>query len=330
MAFQSYRTRFQGELQGININQVAEIDNTKEKLKERMDFIKNKHEIVVPFHNDFIDNYYKVALNSDDELSEQINIFKYLEREASYLINSRDIPRDKQQKYKILDERDFKKLIAREQSLEYVAGDTDIDDSDTLTIVKREETNDYIGADFKITKKDLQHERAGQVLSCYDKGRQHLKDEMQKIRNKEESYLNLYNIKRILKGINSDMILAKVQLRGIRCPAKRLGDIGSAPDFDSIDYTNQDHIKKIIKFVKFGEIEPDSMLSHIAYDMQKTIEELHNSGKIDDMDKEIVECFNFGMSNVDIAKEIGRTENAVRQRLNKIFKRIADYHKERK
>lgn len=326
MAFNSYRTKFKGTIGDIEVSELLVLDLNKEKFQERKIFIEDKLKRVEPFYKEYMDEFYKVELNTTDELSSDINIFKYLERDGSYLLNSRDIPKSKLQQYKILDEREFRKQITREKSLEFLLENSNTEDSDTMIVLKNEETNDYIAVDFKINKNDLEHENAGEVLKCYEKVREHLREEMQKIRNKEESYLNLYTIKNILKDINSDMILAKIQLRGIRCPAKRLGDIGSVPDFDSIDYTNVEHLKAILKNVRLGDLEPDSMISHIAFDMKQAIDHLHKEGKLDDMDYEIIECYNCKMSNVAIGKEIDRTENVVRQRLSKIFKRIAKYY----
>lgn len=343
MAFSSYRTKFQGNLGNIEVKQLGELDYKKVTLKERMKYIEEKYRNISPFYESYIfsktreeaeesfadlteediTEYYKVNLNTSDELSCEINIFKYCEKDASYLLNSKDLPKDKQEQYKFLSEEEFKQLLAKEQNVSLAESE----DGGAMCILARKKTNDYTNMSHKITKKDLEDEYAGQVLRCYNAAKEHLKEEMRKIKDKEGSYLELHKIRNLLKEINSDMILAKIQLKGIRSPAKKLGDIGASPDYDSIDYTDPRHVKCILKNVRFGEIQPDSMLSHLAYDIEVAIKELHNLGKLDDLDMEIIECFNAGYSNVAIGKELDRTENAIRQRLDKICRRIATFYK---
>lgn len=341
MAFSSYRTRFQGTLANVSIEELKELDFNKETLKERLEYINKKHERVKSFYDTYIytadeeddtatedekREYYKVNLNTTDELSSEINIFKYLEADGNYILNSLDIPRDKQQQYRILSEEDFKKLLAREKSLTVLEAQEQTEDN-TMDILASKETNDYTNMNHRITKRDLEDPRTAKVLRVYETAREHLKEEMVKCKNKE-SQMSLYEIKKMLQTINDDMILSKIQLQGIRSPAKKLGDIGSCPNFGCVDYSNKKHIKQILRLVRFGELQPDSMLSHLAYDMQVALKALHKEGKLTDIDIEVADCYNAGMSNIEVAKELNVTEGAIRKRLEKIFKHISTYYKD--
>lgn len=340
MAFSSYRTRFQGTLANVPIEKLKELDFNKENYDERLKYINKKYEKVKPFYDAYIftseeDNvtateeekseYYKVNLNSTDELSSEINIFKYIEADGNYLLNSLDIPRDRQQKYRILSEEEFKRLLAKEKSLT-ILETQEKNNVDVIDVLASKETNDYINMNHKITKKDLEDLRTANVLKSYEAAKNYLKKEMIKCKNKEGK-MSLYQIKKMLQAINDDMILSKIQLQGIRSPAKRLGDIGSKPDYDDIDYCNPEHVKQLLKNVRFGELQPDSMLSHLAFDMQVAVKKLYNKGKLDDIDIDIIECYNAGYTIKAISKEVNKDTKTIRQRLDKIFRRVSNFYK---
>lgn len=111
MAFSSYRTNFKGKLANIDISKLRVLDRSKTSLQERKAYINKKYEEVGPFIEAYIftkediDNcnisknttiedvtqYYKYNLNSEDNLSSDINVFKYIESDATYLLNSEDV-----------------------------------------------------------------------------------------------------------------------------------------------------------------------------------------------------------------------------------------------
>lgn len=347
MAFASHRKNFRGVLAGLTFEDIKQLDYNKTLLKERKNYIEEKYIRIKDYLDTYIftkeenvdggslcknyskeelAQYYKYNLNKEDDLSAEINIFKSIESDASFLLNSKDLPRDKEQQYKFLNEEDFKKLIKREESLSNFM-DSEDSDENVMSILERSKRNDYINMQHKIKKEDFTHKDAGQVLSDYDKFRNYLKSQMEKIKNKEKSTLTLYQAKKHLKEVNDDMIRAKIDLRGIRAAAKRLGDESGMFYSEDIDYTNPSHVKNIIKFVRFGELQPDSDLSHLAYDMRVAIDTLFKNKEIDSIDMEIIECFNAGYTNLATAKEINRDEKVVRRRLDKIFNKISSFYK---
>ena len=119
MTFDSYRNRFQGKLAGINVNELGILDRNLETLKERLDYVRKKYERVSKFYDAYIftkeqtdggmilDKYdeddfrefYKYSLNCSDSLSEEINIFQYIQNDATYLLNSSDLEKDEKNKY---------------------------------------------------------------------------------------------------------------------------------------------------------------------------------------------------------------------------------------
>lgn len=334
MAFSSYRTRFAGTLSGVPIEELKELDYSISTFKGRLAFIKKKYKRVKPFYDSYIFTseeeqdvntedgieFYKVNLSTTDELSSEINIFKFIERDASYLLNSSDLPRDKQQEYTILDEEEFKKLLIKERK------NISLNSSEVMEILKPKEENFYKDNDITISPKDLTDDITGSVLSDYNTLRNHLKKEMAKVKNKEKSVYDLGFLKRNLGTLMADMVDSKKILRGITNPSKKGGDESGMFYTDLIDYTNENHIKAILRNVKItGELEPDNELSHIAYDIEVAIKKLHSKGKLDDLDLEIVECYNSGYSERNIAEELDKGKTTIQQRLSKIVKRISEY-----
>lgn len=320
MAFQSHRTRFKGDLAGIEQEKISELDYKKENIAERLNYINKKYSYVRNYHEEYTSEYYKVNVNSDDNLSADINIFKAIERDGNYLLNSLDVPRDSQHKYNLLTQEEFDKKLKDEKKV-------DLYSEELVDILKPSFKNDYTNMDLKISSKDLlEDSEMGEILRDYDAIKSHLKEEIQKIKLKQGSYLNVAKVKMILGTINCDMLDVKRSYKGITRPSTKLGDIGSAPDYHSINYTNPAHVKEIICKVRFGEIEPNSMLSHIAYDIEKAIKTLYQSGKLDDLDMEIVDCLNSGYSERRTADELNKGKTTIQQRINKICRRIALYY----
>ena len=356
----SYRARFQGELEGIKTSQLVGLDYDLEKLKERMEYIENKLDEVLPFFNEYFfvkeedkyDNndfddliqnerlYFKYSPNLNDELSGDINICKFIERYGNYILNSKDLPRERQQQYKILSEDRFKVILQREKMMSEIgADDPELEGLSVEDIIlDTRPSNDYNNLDLRITTKDLdvskQNNAYGirekdiylqEVLNGYMTLQNFLKEEMDKIKNGDKSEYKLYELIKLMSDMKKDMLLAKRMILGIRCQAKRLGDETPYNDYSKLDYSNPEHIKYMLKFCTITNTpRPDDMMSHIGYDLKIAIDKLKKLKKLDAIDLEIIACHNSGRYTIrDIAKEIQRVPNVVTQRLDKISKRIS-------
>ena len=226
MAFQSHRTNFKGDLAGVEQNSIIKLDYTLESLEKRINYIKTKYKEISEYHEEYTSDYYKVEVNSNDNLSTDINIFKAIERDASYLLNSLDVPKEREYRYNLLTQEEFDKLLRGENK-------ADLYSDSFLNILKPDFTNDYINLSLVVTKRDiLEDSEMGEVLRQYNDIRECLKDEMRKIKMGEESHLKLYQIKSLLSGLIGDMLDTKRIYKGIRRPSTKLGDIGSCPDYD--------------------------------------------------------------------------------------------------
>lgn len=346
--FVSHKARFQGTLAGIKVDDLKELNFDKILLAERMEEVINKLEKVEPFYNEYFntniveetnDNgeiiekeriYYNFSPNVTDELSEEINICQFLQTYATYLLNSKDLPKEKQQEYTILSEEEFEKQLRKELATDFK--------TDNTVVLDTRPTNDYINLILKITNKDLnphlQDNKYGvrakdlelaQVLNYYNVMKEHLKKELRKIQLGEKSYYDLSKVRKLLSKINDDMLLSKIKILGIRGQAKRLGDESPMNDFSELDYSNANHIKCMLKFCKLtGTLKPDDMVSHIGYDLQKTVKYLYKTKQIDSTDLEIIDCYNSGYTFEDIGKEVGMKKQSVDYRLNKICRKLAN------
>lgn len=320
MAFQSHRTRFRGSLAGISQEEIFKLDYTKENSNDRLEALNKKYSYMSKYHEEYTSEYYKVNLNSKDNLSCDINIFKALERDGSYLLNSLDIPRDSQQKYKFYTKEEFDKIQHKERM------NIPLDNPEVLNIVKPDFKNQYKSNDLTINKSDFDDELIGEILNQYESFREYLREEMIKVKNKEGSKYDLGFIKRNLGSLLGDMIDTKRMMKVVLRPASKLGDIGSRPDFNSIRYSNPAHVKAIINNIRFGEIEPDNELSHIAYDIANARDELYQRGSLDKIDLEIIEGINIGISMRKLEEELGISNQAISKRFNKICEKIALYY----
>ena len=349
--FVSYRARFQGKLAGISVEDLKGLDYEKEKLVDRMEEVFKKVDKVEPFFNEYFfqkeknerDNgefehlitesdereYYRYSPNTTDELSEDINICKIIQSYGSYILNSKDLPRERQQEYSILTEEEFEKQLLKEMATDFKA--------DASVVLDCRPKNDYTNLDHKITKKDLyphlQKNKYGvrekdlelaRVLNDYETFREYLREEMRKLKAGEPTEMTLYRLKNLLGGLAGDVIDAKKMILGIRCQAKRLGDESPYNDYSTMDYTNPEHIKHILKYCKITKTpRPDDMMSHIGYDVHVAIKNLVELKKLDKIDLEIIECYNAGYSLSDIGKEVNMSKVAVYKRIDKIAERIS-------
>lgn len=321
MAFKSHRTNFRGDLAGIKQECLGELDYSLEKYEDRLSFVEKKYEKYEAYYNEYTDKYYKVNINTDDNLSEDINVFKSIEKDANYLLNSVDLPKQREYKYNLLTQKEFDKVIANENKV-------DINSDGVMDMLKPSFKNEFTNMDLKITTSDLKEDsELGEILRSYDHVRQHLKEEMKNLKDGVPSYLKLYQIKNMLGSMMGDMLDCKVAYKGITRPSTKLGDIGSKPDWSVIDYTKPEHIKAIITSVRFGELRPESELSHFAYDIKMAIKHLSSEGKLDDKDREIIEAINFGESMRTIANQVGMKHQSVAERANRCYKKIANYYK---
>lgn len=348
MTWNSYRTRFEGKLGGIAPKdfELDKDDSNVLTLQARLEVIRKKIEEIDPFLTEYFytkeydkrDNgesagnkndkimFFNYKPSRDEELSFDINICKYLESYVTYLLNSVDVKKDKQEEYTILGEEEFKEQLSKE--VKYP------DETDGSIVLDMRPANKYTNMKLKISPKDLNGDQIreedkylAEILTAYDKLKQILKSDLSKMQKREltDNGFSLKKIRYMLSTVNDDMILAKNKIVSIRPPASRLGDERTIYDFSQINYKDPKHIQYILKYCRMGHLRPNDPMSEMAYDLSVAINKLYKSHKIDKIDMEIIHCYNTGTySMADIAVELTRSKATIKQRIYKICRKVAE------
>lgn len=353
--WQSYRANFKGKLANIEVEdlKLKVEDYDIRTFESRKKVIQEKLKKIEPFFNEYFyiketdkrDNgdfkhlitendlllFFNYRPNKKEELSFDINICKFIESYASYLLNSIDLPKDKQYKYTVLGEEEFKKQLDLENKCPV--------ENNSFIVLDTRPKNKYTNTKLTINESDIDtnlqsnpygiresEEYLAIVLKSYNDLKNLIKEDMNKLKAKEitENGFSLLKIRKLLADINDDMLLCKKKILSLRNHPTKLGNEKSMYDFSSIDYSNPKHIQFILKFCRMGKLRPNDPMSEMAYDLQVAVRKLELDMKLDSLDMEIIQCYNTGTYSFnDIAIELCRSKATIKQRIYKICKRIA-------
>ncbi|MEG0908784.1 MAG: AsnC family protein [Bacilli bacterium] len=328
MKFIGHRGLFRGELNGKTATDLRKLEyelDTLEQRRESVERLVGETGVCKDFYDEYIEEYYKC--NTSNELTEDINVFKNIENMGTYLLNSRDLPREKKQEYKIYtDEQLFKKSLMECNSV-CSNGDQEIDQEQMIHYLLANKRNEYYPKVEKITDSDLEHEKLKEVLCSYNEFYLFLKEELLKIRNKQPSKLSLYQITSIMKNVKDDMILSKQQLLNI-INFDPMGDFTPFIDWEQFDFKNKEHIKAAL-YLDMEHIVPDDDVSLIAYDVNSAIKKLYKQGTLNKTDIKIIEQIRLNKSYTlqEIGQEFNVSQQAISKRINKISEKISNYFK---
>lgn len=345
--WKNHEAYFTGSIDGKNVFDLTKIDYNLENSKERLDFLdalikscdgflsgyfyckepdaRDSEGFTEPIDEHERKMYYKYNPRTwKDVLAQDTNVCAVLETLATYLLNSRDIPLEKQQEYKIFTDEALFKAAQKELNTKSKAnGSTENEILEFL--VRNSSSNGYFakdtkltGSDFKDTEMDL-----GLILTYYDAMYQHLREHASKLRNGEKSPYSVTKVKRLMSGLKDDMILTKEKIKR-PIELENNGDFKAITDWSQFDYTNEKHIKAILYF-KPRKLSPNDDLAVIIYDVNNMILDLTAMGCFDKTDKEILEMLRSDFTLEEIAKELefaGPT--SIIRRLDSMSRRIAD------
>lgn len=313
--FYSERATFKGVIGGKNVNDLRSMDFNIDNSSDRIKFVEDMLEDCDDFLKEYIEKYYKVSTNN--ELSDDINVFKNLEAMATYILNSKDIPNESKQEYKIYsDEQLFTKAVKENE------GDYD----NVMFFLKNNNRNEYIVKPLSIDISDFEDERIKDCLLDYKKMLDYLKNQLSMARNGEKIEIkNIRLARKMSKNIKDDMILVKEKkLKPIKLKCN--GDFAPIIDWSKFNYTNINHIKAML-YINRTAIAPDDELSLIKYDIDCAIKDLKKQGKLDKKDIKIINLIKRDKSYTyeDIGNILNMSKQAVYGRINRISKRIVAY-----
>lgn len=288
------------------------------------------------FFETYNDNYYKVNLKAQDSLSGDINVHQKLELFADYLLNSKEIREERKEEktkyYFYMNREEFKLRTKREllinniQSSNYNTNDNDVDN--VIYFLLSRAKNVKMQKLQQVTNADLVEDNyCGQILREYNVIRDKVNYLLQ---YPEESSLKRYKLTAMKKSINDDMLLVKKNLKGIfGDKPKNLIQDSTVPSWYMFDFTNKEHVKKLLYLQK--EFIPDDDVSLLLLDIDITIETLHNNNLITKHQYEIVRLIRTGYKNIEICdmKQIKKPRitaivNAVVYKINKYYRDLAN------
>ena len=345
------RKKFNGTLARVSVEELSVLDFSKNTLEERMRYIQNKYQEVSAFYNSYtyckeenvdggftnlceltqedMDKYYKYNLNANDYLSDDINVFKLCERDASYLLNSPDI---KESAIRCCNRNDNCSLDHIENVEHEVNNDNyrlapklDIKAGDykTKDINKDNLTNEQWERFKKINKSLIME------LTQKNEARLNLLDRKIELENmvcenaqddvkrRSELRITIENI----KSIKDDMIRIKksftpfVEIKCDKCPT-------SKTDFcENLDYKNSEHVKVALLLHNNDSVKQD--LNIIAYDINVAIKRLIKMDMLSSYDLDLIDSYRFFKGNIKrVAEDLEKHRQQIYRDLDKIVYKI--------
>lgn len=315
MSFYSNRATFKGKIGDISVKNLKSMDFTLDNSIDRIKHVENILETCDPLLSGYIDDYYKV--NTTNELADDINLFKNIEMLGTYLLNSKDLPTESKQEYKIYtDEQLFIKAVKENEG----------DYENAMIFLKTNKRNEYKVEKPGITVEDLEDERLKFYLGEYKIMADYIKNQLSLARRGEK--IEIQNIKlgkKIARDLKDDMELLKEKIiQPIKLPCN--GDFSAKVDWDQFSYTNKEHIRAML-YVNKSMIMPDDDVSLIRYDIDCALKDLKANGKLDNKDLILLNLLKKEKSFTfeDIGYELKMTKQAVNGRINRIVNRLVKY-----
>ena len=315
MAFTSQQN-FLASIDGTTANELNRaMDRTLDNYEERKKCIEETLEGTTFFEEYFTD-YYNVNASQNDYLSLENNVCKVLENYASYLLNSKDIDDEESQQYKFYyDESEFMRAINKD--IKY-----DDKGQEVIDFLLANQSNYKKAKDQKITAADLnRNDVVGEVLRDYKSY----------IDTLDNSDMQAYRRNRIKGEVQRDMILAKDALLRVHGYNLRYFSESTKPNlevFDFVDFNQlkgysvdgvDPHYSKVdgLLRMKFnGDFQNDFQC--ILYDLDILIEKT----KLTDRERECLNYFRNGLTNVKIGDIINITSQSVGQSIDSAIKKV--------
>lgn len=315
MAFTSQQN-FLASIDGVTANELNRVmDRTLDNYEERKKCIEETLEGTTFFEEYFTD-YYNVNASQNDYLSLENNVCKVLENYASYLLNSKDIDDEETEVYKFYyDESEFMRAINKD--VKY-----DEKGPEVIDFLLANQSNYKKAKDQKITSSDLKrNDYLGDVLRDYQTYIDVLNN----------SNMQAYRRNRLKGEVQRDMILSKDALLRVHGYNLRYFSESTKPNlevFDFVDFNQlkgysvdgvDPHYSKVdgLLRMKFnGDFQNDFQC--ILYDLDILIEKT----KLTDRERECLNYFRNGLTNVKIGDIINITSQSVGQSIDSAIKKV--------
>ena len=315
MAFTSQQN-FLASIDGTTANELNRaMDRTLNNYDERKECIEDTLE-GTSFFEEYFTNYYNVNASQNDYLSLENNVCKVLENYASYLLNSKDIEDEEAEVYKFYyDESEFRRAVNKDMKY-------DEKGPEVIDFLLANQSNYKKAKDQKITSSDLKrNDYLGDVLRDYQTYIDVLNN----------SNMQAYRRNRLKGEVQRDMILSKDALLRVHGYNLRYFSESTKPNlevFDFVDFNQlkgysvdgvDPHYSKVdgLLRMKFnGDFQNDFQC--ILYDLDILIEKT----KLTDRERECLNYFRNGLTNVKIGDIINITSQSVGQSIDSAIKKV--------
>ena len=331
--WKNHESYFTGTIKGKNVFDLTKIDYNLETSEERLKCLNKLINDCSGFLEGYFygteerEPYYKYNPRTwKDVLSHDTNVCVVLETLATYLLNSRDLPLEKQQEYKIFTSEELFKAAQKELNTKSKTSKGAQENEIIEFLIRNSKSNTYFPKDTVIKPSDFNdtEKNLGEILMAYNLMYEHLKEHAKKLRYGEETIYSVSKIRRLMSGLKDDMILTKEKIKR-PIELENNGDFSNITEWFKFDFKNKEHVKAILYF-KPRKLAPEDDLSILIYDTNKIIKHLYYSGKINKIELEILDMIRNEFTLEEIAKELGYSgESNIRYKLNSIVNKITKY-----
>ena len=315
MAFTSQQN-FLASIDGVTANELNRVmDRTLDNYDERKKCIEDTLE-GTSFFEEYFTDYYNVNASQNDYLSLENNVCKVLENYASYLLNSKDIEDEESQQYKFYyDESTFRRAVNKDMKY-------DDKSPEVIDFLLANQSNYKKAKDQKITSSDLKrNDYLGDVLRDYQTYIDVLNN----------SNMQAYKRNRLKGEVQRDMILSKDALLRVHGYQLRYFSESTRPNLEVFDFADFNQLKGytvegvnphytkvdgLLKMKFNGDFQYDFQC--ILYDLDILIEKT----KLTERERECLNYFRDGLTNVKIGDIIGVTSQSVGQSVDSAIKKV--------
>ena len=315
MAFTSQQN-FLASIDGTTANELNRVmDRTLDNYEERKKCIESTLD-GTSFFEEYFTNYYNVNASQNDYLSLENNVCKVLENYASYLLNSKDIDDEETQQYKFYyDESTFRRAVNKDMKY-------DDKSPEVIDFLLANQSNYKKAKDQKITSSDLKrNDYLGDVLRDYQTYIDVLNN----------SNMQAYRRNRLKGEVQRDMILSKDALLRVHGYQLRYFSESTKPNLELFDFADFNQLKGytvegvdphytkvdgLLRMKFNGDFQNDFQC--ILYDLDILIKKT----KLTERERECLNYFRNGLTNVKIGDIIGVDEKSIRRSIDSAIKKV--------
>lgn len=315
MAFTSQQN-FLASIDGVTANELNRVmDRTLDNYEERKKCIESTLEGTY-FFEEYFTNYYNVNASQNDYLSLENNVCKVLENYASYLLNSKDIEDEEAEVYKFYyDESEFRRAVNKDMKY-------DEKGPEVIDFLLANQSNYKKAKDQKITAADLRrNDYLGEVLRDYQTYIDVLNN----------GNMQAYRRNRLKGEVQRDMILSKDALLRVHGYQLRYFSESTKPNLELFDFADFNQLKGytvegvdphytkvdgLLRMKFNGDFQNDFQC--ILYDLDILIKKT----KLTERERECLNYFRNGLTNVKIGDIIGVDEKSIRRSIDSAIKKV--------